>query len=101
LTVLTLAVLVISKLANGLTVIVAVVGVAFVPTLVVNEPAGIVFVPLAVEVTTTDTEQLPAGAMTDPEETVKESVPAIAVTVDPPKQDVVALGEPALTMPEG
>jgi hypothetical protein len=101
LTLLTLAVLVISKLARGLTVTLAVVGLALLPTLVVNDPAGIVFVPLIFAVTTTDMEQLPAGGITEPAETVRELVPATAVTVDPPAQEVVGLGAGAFTIPAG
>jgi hypothetical protein len=72
-----------------------------VPRLVVNDPAGIVLVPLAVAVTTADTEQLPPGAISEPEDTVSELAPAAAVTVDPPRQVVAGLGVAALVIPAG
>lgn len=62
---LTLAVLVIAKSATGLTVRVAVTADAFAPTDVVSEATGIVFTTCgeAIEVTTTDTEQLAPGGI--------------------------------------
>lgn len=68
-----LAVLVIAKSAEGLTVRVAVTNVGLEPTEVDNEPAGIVLITWGdcMEVTTADTEQLELGATTVPIATVK------------------------------
>jgi len=77
---LTLALLVICRSALGLTVKVAVTVVALAPTVVVNEPAGILFAPVAIAVTTADTEQEAPGGTTVVVLTDKEFAPATAVT---------------------
>jgi hypothetical protein len=66
--------------ACGMTVKVAVMVAVFVPTEVFNEPAGIVFVPLEILVTTTDTEHETPGGTTVPVPTIKELAPGVAVS---------------------
>jgi hypothetical protein len=70
------------------------------PTDVVNDPTGMVFVPLKRPVTTTETEHDAAGGMTVPDDSVKELSPGVAVTV-PLTQVVVANGPDELLIPVG
>jgi hypothetical protein len=87
-----------------LTVSVAVTKLVFVPTDVDNEPAGIVLstcgAPLALAVTTTETEQLELGGMTVPLTTVSVLWPAVANTLEF-EQLSDALGVVALAKPVG
>ena len=78
----TLAVLLMRRSALGLTVSVAVAVIVLFPTDVVNEPGGIVFVPLSKPVTTTETEHDAPGGITVPELTLSEDAPCAAVTIE-------------------
>jgi hypothetical protein len=88
------------KSATGLTLRVAVTVDVFVPTEVVSEPAGMVFVPVAMLVTTTETEQDAPGGITVPELTLKEATVGVAVTVEL-TQVVAGRGAAALVMSAG
>jgi hypothetical protein len=52
------------------------------PTEVLSDPAGTVFVPLNRLVTTTETEQDAPGGINVPEETLRDAAPGVAVTVE-------------------
>jgi hypothetical protein len=82
LTLVTVALLSMARSATGLTVKSAVTVVALLPTEVVSDPGGIVFVPLKMPVTTRDTEHDAPGGMTVPELTEKDPAPTMAVTVE-------------------
>jgi hypothetical protein len=103
LTLLAPAVLTMRRSADKI-VSVAVTVEVLVPSDVLSEPAGMVFVasgaPEVVPVITTETEHAPPGAITDPELTVKEFVPATAVTVEF-KQVVAGRGGDAFNIPVG
>lgn len=91
--------------ATGVTPRVAVVAMVFVPTLVLKEPAGMVFVnePGTEVVTTTDTEQPVNGGISVPEAKVTELDPTVAVTEPRPPtiQVVVGAGVEKFTTPTG
>ena len=95
-----LAVLVIPKSATGLTLRVAVTRLELAPTLVDNDPAGIVLTTSGevTDVTTTETLQLELGAIAVPAPTVK--APALAATKGV-KQVLDVIGPGALTKPTG
>jgi hypothetical protein len=99
---LVLAVLVKARSATGLTVKVPVTGLAFEPNEVVKEPAGIMLAACgdALDVTTTDTEQLELGGRSVPLATVKVPCPAFATKLVL-RQVLVALGVVAFNMPTG
>jgi hypothetical protein len=83
--------------SDSSTVKVAVTVTALLPTDVVNEPAGMVFVPSAVLVTTAETEQDALGGITVPELTLRDVAPGAAVTVEL-TQVVAGGGAAALAM---
>jgi hypothetical protein len=89
--------LVTAKSACAMTVKVAVTVAVLLPTDVVNEPGGMVLVPLARLVTTAETEHDAPGGMTVPELTFKNVAPAVAVTVEL-TQVVAGRGAAALVM---
>ncbi len=97
-----LAVLVITKSAEGLTVRVAVTSVGLAPTEVVKEPAGIVLAACGevMEVTTAETEQLEFGAISVPTGSDNWPLPGVAVGVEL-RQVVAASVVVALTKPVG
>ena len=86
--------------ALGLTVNVAVTVLELVPTDVVNEPAGMVFVPFAILVTTAETEQDAPGGTTVFVLTLKNVVPNAAVTLEL-TQVVAARGAAAFVISGG
>ena len=98
----TLAVLVIARSATGFTVKVAETAEAFEPTEVVNEAAGIPFTTWgeAIEVTTTDTEQLAPGGINVFCGTSKLATEAVANGTEL-IQVVVTPGEAEFTKPAG
>jgi hypothetical protein len=75
-------VLTMPRLACAITVSVAVTVAVLLPTDVVNEPGGMVFVPLATLVTTVETEHDAPGGITVPRLTLRDVAPAVAVTVE-------------------
>lgn len=83
-----------------MTVRVAVTVAVLLPTDVVNDPGGIVLVPLKIPVTTTDTEHDDAGGTTVPDATVNDPAPEVAVTVEF-AQVVLGFGADELLMPVG
>jgi hypothetical protein len=93
------------KSATGVTLIVAVAVLVFVPTLVLKEPEGMVFVsePGTEVVTTTDTEQPVSGGIKVPAASVREFDPIDAVTEPRPPtiQVVVCAGVEKLNTPAG
>lgn len=96
-----LAVLVMPRSDDGVTVSCAVVTDELVPTEVEREPAGMVFVtvPPTTLVTTTVAVQTDAGGINVPAANVKVPSPTVAVTV--PKQLVWTFGTGAFTTPNG
>lgn len=97
-----LAVLSTERSATGDTVKVAVTRLEFTPTLVDNDPAGIVFTTWGdtTDVTTTDTEQLELGAIAVPIATVTVPSPAFAAKTGD-KQVLEGAGTAAFTKPAG
>lgn len=97
-----LAVLITAKSAEGVTVSVAVAETELEPTEVVSDPTGIALMTCgdAIEVTTTDTEQLVLGEITVPEATV--NIPALAVAdgAGPEQVDTKPVGL-EFTKPDG
>ena len=89
----------------GVTLIVAVAVLVFVPTLVLKEAEGmvLVIVPGVDEVTTTDIEQPDSGGINAPAARVTELEPTDAVTVLSPLtiQVVVCAGVEKLKTPAG
>ena len=79
---------------------VAVAVIVLFPTDVVNEPGGIVFVPLSKPVTTTETEHDAPGGMTVPALTLSNDAVGVAATTE---LTHVAAGRGAaeLLMPSG
>lgn len=100
-TVVMLANLATVRLTAGVTFNAALTVAVFVPTDVVNDPAGIVLViaPATELVTTVVTVQTPAGGMVNPAPSVKLLPPAVAVAA-PPVQ-LVSAPVPVFTRPVG
>jgi hypothetical protein len=93
------------KSATGVTLIVAVAVLVFVPTLVLSDPEGMVLVnvPGTEVVTTTDTEHPLRGGIKVPAARVTELDPTVAVTDPRPPtiQVVVGAGVVKLKTPAG
>lgn len=85
------------------TVNVAFAGKGLLPLLVCNAFTGNTFknVPTSGAVTLTEIVQLPLAGMVRPVGRLTVLVPAVAVTVVPPPQEVVPFGSGAITTPEG